>query len=784
MRDAISITPNDDHRERLKGVHLAVQAAVKAGVCILPPSEDGKKKPQPKTDGQWKDYQKRLPTTAEYRRWYPGRSGLGAVCGAISRNLEAFEFDHRDTHVAFVELAHQAGLGDLIARLGAGYLEDSPRGVHYLYRCATIAGNIVLARRLIPAGERTTPGDKVTTLIETRGEGGFIILAPSNGKVSPSGKPYVLRAGGFATIPTITPDERRDLHQLAQSFDEMPTGNIPPASEPKAASGERPGDDYSRKTTWAQILEPHGWKAIFTHGDVTHWRRPGKDRGTSATTNIHGSDLLYVFSSSTPFEAERGYGKFAVYAILNHGGDFAAAARDLAAQGYGEPPRASGGTTGSQDTSGQTNTEPGRDTAPVVPEPYHFDSAVPDDHFVSQWIHYADQRTDAAHEFHELAALSLLAAATPNVRARLTAYPNGMGTNIYGLFVAESTTSRKSTSKDLSRDVLSRTLPDSLCSDAFSPEGFVEQLAGRPRQSTMLFVDEFGELLSKLHHAPHMAGMRGLLLTIYSGDSYRYHKHSKRTKEGARVLDEDSIEDPHLSILGATTPAVFDMLTESDVISGLLPRFVIVMPTAKPARRPFFEMPPAVDILRNSLIVRVAKLHEWAAGGARAVHFEPGVLQALDDDFFVGVEQAGVTESEVGRAMLSRLPALALKLCLLVAAGRADTIDHPALTVTREDAEAATTIARRWQGYALAFAARIGESDFERKLQRVLTVVRQRHSVPRHVLARLAHVEKKTLDAIRDTLVDRGHLAVVPVKADMGRPGELWRLDTTEGKPS
>ncbi len=58
-----------------------------------------------------------------------------------------------------------------------------------------------------------------------------------------------------------------------------------------------------------------------------------QDRGISATTNWDGSDLLYVFSTSTLFEPKRGYSKFAAYALLNFGGDFRAAARDLANHG-------------------------------------------------------------------------------------------------------------------------------------------------------------------------------------------------------------------------------------------------------------------------------------------------------------------------------------------------------------------------------------------------------------------------------------------------------------------
>jgi hypothetical protein len=59
-------------------------------------------------------------------------------------------------------------------------------------------------------------------LIETRGEGGYLVIAPSNGRVHPTGKPYVLRRGGLATIAEITPEEREALWALARSFDEMP----------------------------------------------------------------------------------------------------------------------------------------------------------------------------------------------------------------------------------------------------------------------------------------------------------------------------------------------------------------------------------------------------------------------------------------------------------------------------------------------------------------------------------------------------------------------------------
>jgi putative DNA primase/helicase len=47
-----------------------------------------------------------------------------------------------------------------------------------------------------------------------------------------------------------------------------------------------------------------------------------------------------VFSTSTDFPAEQGMSKQHVYALLHHGGDHQAAARELSRQGYGLDARA------------------------------------------------------------------------------------------------------------------------------------------------------------------------------------------------------------------------------------------------------------------------------------------------------------------------------------------------------------------------------------------------------------------------------------------------------------
>lgn len=326
MTNIITETTTLEPETPIQALRSMAIAFNRAGVNVIPPVQNGEKRPYPIT---WKEYQSRRTTKEEAHRWWwqEKLTGIGAVCGKISGNLEALDFDDRQAYEDFKSACVAAGLGELVERIEQGYLEFSPKGAHWLYRCEVIEGNQKLAM-----------ADKTTVLIETRGEGGFIIVAPTYGDVNSKGD-YVPVSGVPATIQTITPDEREALLTVARRLCKLP--KKPPAPLPKPATtaptGTSPLDDYTLKTTWAEILEPPGWTHVYERDGKTYWRRPGKDEGTSATT--FGEDgVFYCFTSSTSFEVQEGYTKAGVYAHLNHGDDFKAAAKALAALGYGSRP--------------------------------------------------------------------------------------------------------------------------------------------------------------------------------------------------------------------------------------------------------------------------------------------------------------------------------------------------------------------------------------------------------------------------------------------------------------
>jgi hypothetical protein len=168
------------------------------------------------------------------------------------------------------------------------------------------------------------PTNKIKTLIEMPA---YSILAPTNGSCHPSGRAYTRRSGRFSTIAKYSAEEREALIDLARGQAEMPLEEHEPFTTRKT-DGDRPGDVFAHTNTWADILEPVGWKKLHTR-NLTHWRRAGKNFGWSATTNYKGADLLHVFTSSTEFDADKSYGKFAAHAMIHHGGDFSKAAKEL-----------------------------------------------------------------------------------------------------------------------------------------------------------------------------------------------------------------------------------------------------------------------------------------------------------------------------------------------------------------------------------------------------------------------------------------------------------------------
>lgn len=338
----------------------AARAYVAAGISVVPIARDGSKRPALKSWDAYKGHrgaktgiwvEGRLPTQDELREWFdrPDPFGVGTVCGKVSGNLELIDFDldAAATFPAFRELAERLAPG-LLDRVNVVRTPRAGGGYHLRYRYEVpVPASFTLARRLVSEGGES----RRAVLIETRGEGGQALAPGCPPECHPSGGLYRHHAGPrLSEVPTITASEREALIAAARALNELdPADDFkkdPPGRGPRdPRQGLSPGDDFcARGTDWPDLLP--GWEFLRQRGDTWLVRRPGKaSGGWSATVGFckqrgTGFDYLYVFSSNAPppFEPERCYTKFGVYGLLQHGGDFKAAARDLAAKGYGSEP--------------------------------------------------------------------------------------------------------------------------------------------------------------------------------------------------------------------------------------------------------------------------------------------------------------------------------------------------------------------------------------------------------------------------------------------------------------
>lgn len=197
-------------------------------------------------------------------------------------------------------------------------------GWHIIYRCSAPAGNQKLTYR---AGSKEA-------VIETRGEGGLLFIAPTPN--------YEVKLGSLSSIGTLTDTEREIFFRCAEELNERQEEEpSPPApTHPLILnSGTSPGDAYNERHSVLDVAQRYGWTIAGRAGKITRLNKPGasnkRDIHASIVHTKTGGERFYPFTTATAYDPEKCYSAFGMYAVEEHAGDFSAAARALAGQGYG-----------------------------------------------------------------------------------------------------------------------------------------------------------------------------------------------------------------------------------------------------------------------------------------------------------------------------------------------------------------------------------------------------------------------------------------------------------------
>jgi len=272
----------------------------------------------------WTKYCYKLATAEQVTNLFKGKTSghLGIVTGKGSGDLEVIDVDckYDDTGTLWPELsaAIKEEIPELYNKLP---IEKTPSGgYHLFYRCDQIAGNMKLANL----------EDGGSALIETRGQGGFIMVDPSPG--------YELIQGDFSTIPTITVEDRNRLLQICRSFNRSKESTAKTTT--KKGNKSVTFDSYDRKhdhDDTLKLLEEVGFKVVGKQNNkaATLVLRPGESTSKSSGYIYADSGNVIMFSTGTKyFEAEQNYTPSEVYTQIKHNGDHKAAYEALKEQGY------------------------------------------------------------------------------------------------------------------------------------------------------------------------------------------------------------------------------------------------------------------------------------------------------------------------------------------------------------------------------------------------------------------------------------------------------------------
>lgn len=307
------------NQNNIEKIRKQAKKYLELGLSIIPVMSD--KTPV----GKWKQFQSRklLPTEID-TYFHESINGIGIICGAISGGLEVIDVDVKNdpTETLWIELGLllKQNLPDLYDKLVI--CQTPSGGNHIYYLCDTIAGNQKLA-------EKTNR----EVLIETRGEGGYIVAYPTIGYIP-------LSPNLFASIPKITPEQRQQIFSICRTLSEKKQESPPPTSSQPNNNFLSPWEDYNNRGNVIALLENHGWYksgSSVNESEKIFLTRPGKALNF-ISGNFHTRlRTLRVFSTSTVFDPDKAYSPSQVFTLLECNGDNKLAYKRLLELGYGEP---------------------------------------------------------------------------------------------------------------------------------------------------------------------------------------------------------------------------------------------------------------------------------------------------------------------------------------------------------------------------------------------------------------------------------------------------------------
>lgn len=351
---------------------------------------------------------------------------------------------------------------------------------------------------------------------------------------------------------------------------------------------------------------------------------------------------------------------------------------------------------------------------------------LPPSHFVSIFCNWLGGITDGYDDYQKIGALWIISSFCDYsvvVKLKQETVRSNISVTIFG----RSTTSRKSTIVNRTRQVHESVTGSYLPNEDFSIEGYLESLDRNPTQHHVR--DEVAGFLAKIHKQ-YNEGFNELECALYDGQNFRKTLASKGNKE-PRVFN---IRSPYVTKLYATTPDnYFKYMEIEDFLCGKEFRTLFVYPTYNKNKMALgTETKQDID---NWLLVlkRASAIYSFIKNSdGIEFKFEHGALEyysAITSKIEDAADKAdnSMLSSAVGRSQIH-----ILKLAMLIELGK----DPISTTITKESlAVSANAVVTYFIPTLMDIIDMMQEDVKNNQVEKVIYVIRRQGGAIQHTKA-------------------------------------------------
>jgi hypothetical protein len=403
------------------------------------------------------------------------------------------------------------------------------------------------------------------------------------------------------------------------------------------------------------------------------------------------------------------------------------------------------------------------------------------DTFIDRYVRWASDATDASPIFHELLGAMLLSSVLAD-KVRLDTSSGSLVPNLWAMILGESTLARKTTVMNMAMDIMFEVDPDAFLASDGSAEGLITALSHRSGRISIYHRDEVSGFIREINKHTYLSGMPEMLTKLY--DSPRILQ---------RILRKEviTVNSPvFVFIAGGIRDAVYANVNEDYILSGFLPRFLVVAadedwerykPTGPPVIAAMAEREKLVNELldlREQYSVNQSMRVLGQTVDIAAASDRPLTQGILSPDAWQRFEKIERQLLETARTsyykslampVFERLSKSLLKLALLLAASR-QTPEMRSFPVEDQDIINSATFIQAWGRNSIDLMLSAGKTARFKELEKIRTMIDSHPGIGRSEIMRATRLDSEQLTQHIINLVDRGEVK----RERKGRSERFW----------